>query len=399
MPLVSQNPATGRVVKTFEPHGEREIEERLGRAVSASRAWRQTKPAERAARLARAAEVLTAEREPWSRLMVEEMGKTLKAARGEIDKCAWTFRHYAEHGPRLIADETVDGPGAKSYIHYQPLGAVLAVMPWNFPFWQVIRFAAPSLMAGNVGVLKHASNVPRCALALEELFQRAGFPEGIFQTLLVGNDVVARLIGDPRIAAVTLTGSDAAGAAVAEVAGKHLKKSVLELGGSDPFIIMPSADLPKAIETAVAARIINNGQSCIAAKRFIAHQAVYDAVAAGMAERLGKLRVGDPMNEDTDVGPLATGRGRDGLADQVARLRPARAPTSRPGSSPTCRSRHRWPRRSSSARWRCSTARATSTTRSSSPTTRRSASARRRGPATPARSRASCATSRTARPS
>src|SRR6266568_5695931 len=201
----------------------------------------------------------------------------------------------------------------------------MAITPWNFPFWQVIRFAAPALMAGNVGLLKHASNVPRCALALEELFRRAGFPDGVFQTLLVGSERVAALVADARVAAVTLTGSDGAGAAVAEVAGRNLKKMVLELGGSDPFVIMPSADLPKAIETAVAARTINNGQSCIAAKRFIVHQAVHDAVADGMCAGMRRLRVGDPLREDTDVGPLATAAGRDGVADQVERLRGAGA--------------------------------------------------------------------------
>jgi succinate-semialdehyde dehydrogenase / glutarate-semialdehyde dehydrogenase len=319
MAIVSVNPTTGRVVQTFAPFDERAIEERVERAAEAFRGWRATSPAERASALRRLAELFDAERERWARLMVEEMGKTIRAARAEIDKCARACRHYAEHGARMLADELVVAAEDRRSIVYQPLGAVLAIMPWNFPFWQVVRFAAPAVMAGNVGLLKHASNVPRCALGLAELFGRAGFPDGVFQTLLVETELVTKIVADPRVAAVTLTGSDAAGAAVAEIAGRHLKKAVLELGGSDPFIVMPSADLAEAIRTGVTARVLSNGQSCIAAKRFIVHEAIYDRFAAALCEGLRALRVGDPMREDTDVGPLAADRGRHHLVTQVER--------------------------------------------------------------------------------
>jgi succinate-semialdehyde dehydrogenase/glutarate-semialdehyde dehydrogenase len=313
MPIASINPATGETLRTFEPHSAQEIERRLAAAAAAFR--QKTNFDQRARWMRRVADLLDAEREPLARLMTLEMGKPIRAARSELEKCALTCRHYAEHAQAMLADE----PSPPGTIAYLPLGPVLAVMPWNFPFWQVIRFVAPALMAGNVGLLKHASNVPQCALALEDLFARAGFPPGSFQALLVGSDAVPKLIADDRVAAVTLTGSAEAGAAVAQVAGRHLKKTVLELGGSDPFVVMPSADVALAARTAVTARTINNGQSCIAAKRFIAHVDVYDAFAAAMVEGMRALRVGDPMDEATELGPLATEQGRAQLAQQVDR--------------------------------------------------------------------------------
>src|SRR5579884_2763159 len=250
MPITSINPATGETLRTFEPLRADQIEAKLERAAETFRSYRQTPFAERAQRMQRAAQILEAEKESWGRLMTSEMGKPLKAGAEEAAKCAWACRYYAENAERFLADETVETNAARSTIHYQPLGPVLAVMPWNFPFWQVFRFAAPALMAGNVGLLKHASNVPQCALAIEEIFLRAGFPEGAFQTLLIGSDQVARVLDDPRVVAATLTGSEPAGSHVAERAGKNIKKTVLELGGSDPFLVMPSADLDAAAQTA-----------------------------------------------------------------------------------------------------------------------------------------------------
>jgi succinate-semialdehyde dehydrogenase / glutarate-semialdehyde dehydrogenase len=245
------------------------------------------------------------------------MGKTYKAAVAEAQKCAWACRYFAEHAAAFLADEQVRTDADVSYVRHLPLGPILAVMPWNFPFWQVVRFAAPALMAGNVGLLKHASNVPRCALALQEIFGRAGFPEGVFQTLLIGSARVAGVIADDRVRAVTLTGSDVAGSRVAEQAGKHIKKTVMELGGSDPFIVLPSADLRAAVKTAIAARNINNGQSCIAAKRFVVHTRVYAEFERRMVEGLAGLKVGDPLREDTDVGPLATEQILETVQSQV----------------------------------------------------------------------------------
>ena len=267
--------------------------------------------------MTRAAEILESEKEKFGRLMTIEMGKPIGAATAEAEKCASACRYYAENAQAFLADEPVLVRDGKAWVSFQPLGVVLAVMPWNFPFWQVIRFAAPALMAGNVGILKHASNVPQCALAIEEIFRRAGFAEGVFQTLLVESAEVAKLIADPRVSAVTLTGSEGAGRAVASAAGSNLKKSVIELGGSDPFIVMPSADLDIAVETAVTARMINNGQSCIAAKRFIVHEQIYDDFIGGFVKRVSSLRVGDPMDAATQLGPLATGQIRDDLAKQV----------------------------------------------------------------------------------
>ena len=319
MTMTSTNPATSQIVERFEEHTPEQVEQKLQAAVRAFRVHRRTSFATRAQHMQRAAEILLADKQRLGRMMTEEMGKTLKSAIAEAEKCALACRHYAEHAERYLRDEPVNMDDAQSYVRFLPLGPVLAVMPWNFPFWQVIRFAAPALMAGNVGLLKHASNVPRCALALEELFLKAGFEPGVFQTLLIGSRRVAALIEDERVAAVTLTGSEPAGVQVAGLAGQKLKKCVLELGGSDPFIVMPSADLETAVKTAVVARNLNNGQSCIAAKRFIVHSAVYDEFARRFAEQVAALRVGDPMLDTTDIGPLATPDGVKSLAEQVER--------------------------------------------------------------------------------
>ena len=265
----------------------------------------------------KAATILGAECHELGRLMTLEMGKPIGAAIAEAEKCATACRYYAENAEHFLADQPVEMEGGKSWVAFQPIGVVLAIMPWNFPFWQVFRFAVPSLMAGNVGVLKHASNVPQCALAIEDVFRRAGFGDGIFQTLLVGSDMVEGIVADARIAAVTLTGSEGAGRSVASVAGKHLKKSVVELGGSDPFVVMPSADLEQAVSTAVIARMINNGQSCIAAKRFIIHEKIYAEFLKKFVAGVSAIRIGDPMDEKTQLGPLATGTIRDQLDDQV----------------------------------------------------------------------------------
>jgi succinate-semialdehyde dehydrogenase/glutarate-semialdehyde dehydrogenase len=320
MPIATTNPATGKVLRTFAAHDDAHVESALAAAARAAADWRRVPPAARAAVVGRAADVLDRRREEFARLMTLEMGKPVQAARDEAAKCAAACRYYAEHGPRFVAPETrVDDAQGVGRVRYDPLGVVVAVMPWNFPFWQVVRFAAPALAAGNVGLLKHASNVPQCALALEELFREAGAPAGAFQTLLVGSARVDALIADPRVAAVTLTGSEGAGAAVGAAAGRALKPSVLELGGSDPFVVLPSADVDAAARTAVAARTINNGQSCIAAKRFVVHAAVYDRFVAQLADGMRALRVGDPMDDATQVGPLASAQTRDDVADQVRR--------------------------------------------------------------------------------
>ncbi|MBW3554368.1 MAG: NAD-dependent succinate-semialdehyde dehydrogenase [Gemmatimonadetes bacterium] len=315
----SIDPATGQVLEEYRTLSDQELEERLGRADDAFRSYRRTSLDDRARWLRRAADLLESDSRRWAELMTREMGKPVRAALAEAGKCALACRYYADHGAAFLADEVVDADADRSWIAHQPLGPVLAVMPWNFPFWQLFRFAAPALMAGNVGLLKHASSVPGCALAIEDIFRRAGFPDGAFQSLLVESSRVAAIIEDPRVRAVTLTGSEAAGAAVAETAGREIKKTVLELGGSDPFIVMPSADLEASAETAVRARHINNGQSCIAAKRFIVHQAVAEEFTARFVARTEALVLGDPMDEATDLGPLATESIREDLADQVER--------------------------------------------------------------------------------
>ncbi|HWS87764.1 MAG TPA: NAD-dependent succinate-semialdehyde dehydrogenase [Pyrinomonadaceae bacterium] len=306
MTIATINPATGELLKTFEPHSDSEVEERLRLAAEAFRAHRRTSFAARGELLLRVAELLESRRERYGRLITTEMGKPFAAAARELEKGARACRFYAEEAERLLATEHVTTSARESYVRYEPLGAVLAVMPWNFPFWQVIRVAAPALMAGNVVLVKHAPNVPQCALEVEELFREAGFPRGVLQTLLVEVDKVAGLIADPRVAAVTLTGGEAAGSRVAAEAGRHVKKTVLELGGSDPFIVMPSADMDEAVKTAVRARLLNSGQSCIAAKRFIIHETVYDEFERRFAAGMESLRVGDPFDEMTEVGPLAT---------------------------------------------------------------------------------------------
>jgi succinate-semialdehyde dehydrogenase / glutarate-semialdehyde dehydrogenase len=320
MAIATTNPATGEVVKAFDPMTNDEIEVRLERAHRGYEVLRRTSFAQRAAWMRAAADILDAEIDDVARTMTVEMGKTLASAKGEVAKCAKGCRFYADHAEEFLADEVVDAApvGATgALVRYQPIGPVLAVMPWNFPLWQAMRFAAPALMAGNVGLLKHASNVPQSALFLEDLFRRAGFPEGSFQTLLIGSAEVERVISDPRVRAVTLTGSEAAGRAVAAVAGRELKKTVLELGGSDPFVVMPSANIAEAAAIATTARCQNNGQSCIAAKRFIVHTDVYDEFAQAFVAKMSALRVGDPMVAGTDVGPLATEQGRADIEEQV----------------------------------------------------------------------------------
>src|SRR5499427_1197297 len=317
MIIQSINPATGERLRSFEPLAESQLEEKIERAAETFRRYRRIPVTERARMMSRAAEFLEAEKEEFGRLMTTEMGKPLRAAIEEAAKCAWGCRFYAEKAAEFLADELIPTGATRSFVRYQPLGPVLAVMPWNFPFWQVFRFAAPALMAGNVCLLKHASNVPQCALAIEEIFRRAGFPEGAFQTLLIGSDQVGRVLDSPRVMAVTLTGSAQAGSSVASAAGERIKKTVLELGGSDPFIVMPSADIGEAAKTAVRARVINNGQSCIAAKRFIVAEEIADEFERRFVAGMESLKVGDPMDETTDVGPLATEDILETLEEQV----------------------------------------------------------------------------------
>jgi succinate-semialdehyde dehydrogenase/glutarate-semialdehyde dehydrogenase len=317
MTIATINPADGKTIRIFEPFSEARVNDALDSGVAAFRRHRLTSFAERAAHMRRAAEILNAECRELGRLMTLEMGKPIKAAIAEAEKCATACNYYVENAERFLADQPVQVEDGESWVAFQPLGVVLAIMPWNFPFWQVFRFAAPALMAGNVGILKHASNVPQCALAIEDIFRRAGFTDGAFQTLLIGSEKVEGIIADPRVAAVTLTGSEGAGRSVASAAGKNLKKSVVELGGSDPFIVMPSADMDAAVSTAVTARMINNGQSCIAAKRFIVHETIYDQFLDKFVARVSRVRVGDPMDEQTELGPLATAAIRDELDQQV----------------------------------------------------------------------------------
>ncbi|MFE2099300.1 MULTISPECIES: NADP-dependent succinic semialdehyde dehydrogenase [unclassified Streptomyces] len=323
MPIATVNPANGETLKTYEPMGEEELERRLQLAEATFRTYRTTTFAERARLLNKAADLLEEDQQEIGRVMTTEMGKPVKQARAEAAKCAKAMRWYAEHAEGLLADEEPaeadvrDSGASRVRVRYRPLGPVLAVMPWNFPLWQVIRFAAPALMAGNVGLLKHASNVPQTALYLEDLFHRAGFKEGCFQTLLVGSGAVDGVLRDERVKAATLTGSEPAGRAVAAASGEMIKKTVLELGGSDPFVVMPSADLDRAAQVAVTARVQNNGQSCIAAKRFIVHTDAYDTFAEKFVAGMKALKIGDPLAEDTEVGPLATEQGRVDLEELV----------------------------------------------------------------------------------
>ena len=317
MAIATINPATGETIKTFTPLTDAEIETKLALAQSTYQQYRQTTFAQRSQWLNQAADILDRDKQKFAETMTTEMGKTLQSAIAEVEKCAKVCRFYSEKAPEFLANVIIDSDASHSYVAYQPLGVILAVMPWNFPFWQVFRFVAPALMAGNVGLLKHASNVPQCALAIAEIIAQAGFPEGAFQTLLIGADRIKSIMEDERVKAATLTGSEPAGAALASVAGQQLKKVVLELGGSDPFIVLESADLDEAVTTAVKARMLNNGQSCIAAKRFIVAESIADRFQAQLVEQFKALTIGDPMSEDTDIGPLATATIRSELDQQV----------------------------------------------------------------------------------
>ncbi|MQA34699.1 NADP-dependent succinic semialdehyde dehydrogenase [Modestobacter roseus] len=321
MAIATTDPTTGQTLRTFDPLTDEQLEEALARAAAAARSYRLTPVEDRVRWLRAAADALDADTDDVAELMTTEMGKTLTAAKAEIGKCAAALRWYAEHGPTLLEPEPKDAGAVgaeQAYVTYQPIGVVLAVMPWNFPLWQAMRFAAPALMAGNVGLLKHASNVPQTALYLAELFRKAGFPDDVFQTLLIGSGTIERVLRDDRVAAATLTGSAPAGQSVAAIAGDVLKKTVLELGGADPFIVMPSADLDRAADVAVTARCQNNGQSCIAAKRFFVHRDVAEEFTRLFAEKLAALPVGDPRDPATKVGPLATESGRDDVEAYVA---------------------------------------------------------------------------------
>jgi len=339
MAIATINPATGQVIKQFEPLTAAEIEAKLQKAIETFASYRHVPFAQRAEWMMKAASILENEKEAFAKVMTTEMGKTLRSAVDEAAKCAWVCRYYAENAEKFLADELVETGAKQSYIRYQPLGPVLAVMPWNFPFRQVLRFAAPALMAGNVGLLKHASIVPQSALLIEELFRRAGFPDGAFQTLLIGSKEVDKILGDPRVMAATLTGSEQAGIEVGIGAAKRIKKVVLELGGSDPFIVMPSANLETATSTAVKARIFNNGQSCIAAKRFIVAESIADKFEKLFAQKMAALRVGDPFDESTEVGPLSTPEGVADLDRDVrksveagAKILTGGKPLNRPGN-------------------------------------------------------------------
>ena len=321
MAIATINPATGETLKTYDELSEAEVQRCLATAAAAHASYRLTSFADRAAWMRRAADILDDENEQIATMMVTEMGKTLVAARAEVTKCATTCRYYAEHAEGYLADEPADAAavGASgAWVRYDSLGPVLAIMPWNFPLWQAMRFAAPALMAGNVGLLKHASNVPQTALFMQDLFTRAGFPEGAFQTLLVGSRRVEAILRDPRITAATLTGSTPAGQSVGSIAGSEIKKVVLELGGSDPFVVMPSAKLPEAARVAAVARCINNGQSCIAAKRFIVHEAVYEEFERLFVAEMAAKKVGNPMDEATDIGPLANAQQLEDVEELVA---------------------------------------------------------------------------------
>ncbi len=317
MAIATINPATGETITTFTPLTTEEIELKLAVADATYEKYRQTSLAQRSQWLNNAAAILERDRDKFAKIMTLEMGKPLQSAIAEVKKCAWVCRFYAEKAPEFLADKAIATDATRSYVSYQPLGIILAVMPWNFPFWQVFRFAAPALMAGNVGLLKHASNVPQCALAIADIIQEAGFPEGAFQTLLIGASQVADIIKDDRVKAATLTGSEPAGASLAAIAGSQIKKTVLELGGSDPFIVLETADIDKAVATGVQARMLNNGQSCIAAKRFIVAESISDRFTEKLIAKFGELKVGDPMADDTDIGPLATKQILTDLETQV----------------------------------------------------------------------------------
>jgi succinate-semialdehyde dehydrogenase/glutarate-semialdehyde dehydrogenase len=339
MAIATINPATGQTIKTFEALTDAQVDQKIQKATETFLSFRKLSFADRARMMNRAAEILESEKETLAKLMTTEMGKTYRSAVDEAVKCAWVCRYYAENAERFLADEVVETPASRSFIRYQPMGVVLVIMPWNYPFWQVFRFIAPGLMAGNVGILKHASNVPQCALKIEEILLKAGFPEGAFQTLLIGSSQVDRILDDPRVAAATLTGSEGAGVQVGSGAAKRIKKVVLELGGSDPFIVMPSADLEQAVATGIKARTANNGQSCIAAKRFIVADQIADKFQAEFVAQMEKLKLGDPFDEKTDVGPLANAEAVTSLQADVqasvkagAKVLTGGKPADRPGS-------------------------------------------------------------------
>ncbi len=317
MPIQTQNPATGQVIKTFEPHTDAQVDEMIAKSYAAYKELRKWTFAKRAKHMKKAAQILRDEAQQLGEIVTLEMGKTLKSAIGEVNKCALGADYYADTAEAHMAPEIIETSASSSYRAYQPLGPVLAVMPWNYPIWQVVRFAAPALMAGNTGLLKHASNVPQCALYIEDIFKRAGFPDGAFQTFLIGGSKVERVLRDDRIKAATLTGSEPAGASVASICGQEIKPTVLELGGSDPFIVMPSADLDKAVATGITARNQNNGQSCIAGKRFIIHADIYDAFKAKFVAAFQALKIGDPMDAATDIGPLVNAASRNEIIGQV----------------------------------------------------------------------------------
>lgn len=317
MPIVSRNPATEKVLKTFSGITDQIIEHKLNQAQTAWKKWRQTDFAVRKKLMLNLAEVLKTNRDTYAKIITSEMGKPIKAAQTEIEKCAWTAKYYATQTKKWLTPQLIKTENSESYLNFDPLGVILAIMPWNFPFWQVMRFAVPAIMAGNVGLLKHASNVPQTALALEQVFKAAGFPVGVFQSLLINSDKIAPLISDHRIKAVTLTGSEQAGSQVASQAGKFIKKTVLELGGSDPFIVLNDADLPYACGQAVWARLQNTGQSCIAAKRFIVLKDVYEKFLKIYKQEFEKIVIGDPLNEKIDVGPLSSKTALENLANQV----------------------------------------------------------------------------------
>ncbi len=339
MAIATINPATGETIRTFQALTDAQVDQKIQKATETFQTFRKLSFAERGKMMNRAAEVLESEKEVLAKLMTTEMGKTYRSAIDEAVKCAWACRYYAEHGEKFLADEVVETPASRSFIRYQPMGVVLVIMPWNYPFWQVFRFIAPGLMAGNVGILKHASNVPQCALKIEEILLKAGFPEGAFQTLLIGSGQVDRILDDPRVAAATLTGSEGAGVQVGSGAAKRIKKVVLELGGSDPFVVMPSANLEEAVTVGIKARTLNNGQSCIAAKRFIVHEQIADKFQREFVAQMEKLRLGDPFDEKTDVGPLANDEAVKSLQADVqatvkagAKVLTGGKPADRPGS-------------------------------------------------------------------